>query len=196
MTMRKASVLLLLIFVLALALAALGCRSTGQVAGPAAPKAGAGGEKATGEPGGKGPAVPAVGAGGTPSQETIVVPPSLPESKNAKVVVQAFFPLNKDHKEEVEAVRGLEKKFLGKVRTEVYEMRKPDEKPEDFKKWTATGLGCAGIIIDGKNEFTVDTGDGKGPHKVMFQRAMGGAWTQVELEKAVADEVQKIYAGK
>ena len=124
----------------------------------------------------------------------IDIPASLPEAKDAKVLVQAFYPLNEGHAEVVAAVRGLEGKFKGKVRTEIYDIRFPDEKPEDFKKWQATGFApCAGIMINDKHELMVDTG--KGPETVLFEKAMGGMWTQEQLEKAVADAVKATYKG-
>ncbi len=186
--MRTAALVLLLALAMGSVVLLCGCPKQ-------PPPATGGGTTATGGPSGpQGGGAPAgTGAAGA---EDYSPAPSLPEAKDAKVIVQAFFPNNLDHKEELDAARGLEKKFPGKVRTEIYETRKPDEKPEDYKKWRQTGLTCAGIMINGEDEFTVDVGDGKGPHKVLFQRAMGGMWTQVELETAVADEVKKVYGEK
>jgi len=121
----------------------------------------------------------------------IRIPPSPPEAANAKVIIKAFYPLNEGHKEIIEVLKDLEKRHLGKVRVEAYEIRKPDEKPEDFAAWRKTGLSCAGIFINGQD--TVKVKDAQGEREVTFHRAMGGEWTKAELIAAVEQEVKRQY---
>ena len=76
----------------------------------------------------------------------------------------------------------------------MHNFKDPDADPEGFRKWQAAGFGCAGILVNGKNSFTV--GAGTAQHLVRFQRKMGAQWTQEDLLAVIQRELGSGSAGK
>lgn len=102
----------------------------------------------------------------------------------AKVKVEAYYPGR--HEDTLAAVKSLLTTFPDKVRVEIIDWRTP----AGLKRRDATGLVCAGVMINGKNAFDLVT-DGK-PNKVLFVRCMDGEWTKADLEGAVRQELEKV----
>jgi len=111
-----------------------------------------------------------------------------PVAAPGKAAVVAFFPDDADHKPVRALLASLPQRFPGRVTVEVHNFRDPSGDPQGFQMWQNAGLGCAGILINGKNSFTV--GAGKAAHQVRFQRKMDVIWTQQELLDALAQELK------
>jgi hypothetical protein len=100
---------------------------------------------------------------------------------DAPVKVEAYYPGR--HEDTLAAVKTLLTTFPGKVQVEIVDWRTP----EGMKRRDATGLVCAGVVINGKNAFDLVV-EGK-PSKVLFVRGINGEWTNADLEAAVRHEL-------
>ena len=54
---------------------------------------------------------------------------------------------------------------------------------EGFDKWQAAGLSCGAILINDQQTWTYEK-DGK-PVEVTFKMAMGGEWTEEDLNAVI-----------
>lgn len=100
---------------------------------------------------------------------------------DAKVKVEAYYPGR--HEDTLAAVKSLLETFPEKVQVEIVDWRRK----EGLERRNATGLVCAGVMINDKNAFEVEV-DGKAD-KVLFVRGLGGEWTKADLEAAVRKEL-------
>ncbi|MBT4820108.1 MAG: hypothetical protein HON70_30655 [Lentisphaerae bacterium] len=103
--------------------------------------------------------------------------------EDAKVTVRAFYPGR--HEDTLSAVKGLVDMFPGQVKVEIVDWRRE----EGLKQRDATGLVCAGVVINDKNAFDLDVGGATS--KVLFVRGIDGEWTKDDLEAAVRQEIMK-----
>ncbi len=102
----------------------------------------------------------------------------------APVKLIAYYPMNPSHKPIGDYVLTLPKKFgEDKVYAEVYDMEQPDGQ----KKWSTSGLSCAGVFVNGKNTWDV-TRAGK-PEKVNFIKRMGSFWQSDDLEAVIKSQL-------
>ena len=106
--------------------------------------------------------------------------------EDAKVKVEAYYPGR--HEDTLSAVKALVDDFPGQVRVEIVDWRRE----EGLKRRDATGLVCAGVLINDKNAFDLDV-DGK-TAKVLFVRGIEGEWMKADLEAAVRQEIMKAMA--
>ena len=100
---------------------------------------------------------------------------------DAKVKVEAYYPGR--HEDTLAAIKALLETFPDKVQVEIVDWRRE----EGLRRRDATGLVCAGVVINDKNTFDLEI-DGK-PSKVLFVRGLGGEWTNADLEAAVRKEL-------
>ncbi|OGV73278.1 MAG: hypothetical protein A3K19_14445 [Lentisphaerae bacterium RIFOXYB12_FULL_65_16] len=103
--------------------------------------------------------------------------------EDAKVKVEAFYPGR--HEDTLAAVKDLLTEFPGQVRVEIVDWRTE----QGLARRDATGLVCAGVVINGKNTFDLEV-DGK-PVKVLFVRGIDGEWTKTDLVAAVRKTLQQ-----
>ena len=124
---------------------------------------------------------PAQGAASAPGGDSAPLCDFVGGTENAKVHVDAYFPGR--HEDTLAAVKTLLTTFPGQIHLEIVDWRTP----EGLKRRDATGLTCAGILVNGKNAFDLVT-DGK-PNKVLFTRCIDGEWTKADLEAAIRQEL-------
>lgn len=103
----------------------------------------------------------------------------------AKVMIQAYFPFNEEHLYIKDYLETLPQKFNGLVKVECVDFRSD----EGYVLWRKTGLSCGGILINGKNKFSINK-DGK-EKEVEFLKKIDLFWTKDELEQAVKQELNK-----
>lgn len=123
---------------------------------------------------------------GTPAEAATATPPPVQKAGDPKAPVKlvAFYPLNKDHKPIADYVLTLPKKFgEKKVYAEVYDM----QSPEGQKKWSTSGLSCAGVFVNGKTHWEVMRGKKK--ESVDFIKRMGSFWSSADLEAVVKSQL-------
>lgn len=126
------------------------------------------------------PAQAAVQQGGAPTAE-VQLCNFIGGPDDAKVTVTAFYPGR--HEDTLAAVKSLLQEFDGKVHVEIVDWRTK----EGMQRRDASGLTCAGVIINGKNTFDI-VQDGK-TSKVLFVRGIDGEWTKDDLYAAVKQEL-------
>ena len=105
--------------------------------------------------------------------------------KPGQVGLVAYYPLNADHKYIADYLKALEKKpgFKGKIKVEINDM----QSSEGRDKWKATGLGCAGVFINGKTRWEV-LRDGK-KETVDFIKRMDSFWDKADFEAVVKQQI-------
>jgi hypothetical protein len=101
------------------------------------------------------------------------------------VLVQAFYPLNSDHKYIADYVLSLNKQYPCKVKAEVYDI----QNPEDQELWKKTGLGCAGVFINGRTRHTIDRPGGK-KETIDFIKRMDSFWSKADFETVLKAEME------
>ena len=103
-----------------------------------------------------------------------------PGATAAKAVnLVAYYPLNKDHKYIADYLVALGKQYPDKMSVEVNDMQSADGR----KKWSKSGLSCAGVFINGKTRWEV-LRDGK-KENVDFLKRMGSFWDKADFEAVV-----------
>jgi molybdate transport system substrate-binding protein len=114
------------------------------------------------------------------------VPGAASASAKPVVTVVAYYPDNdsEDHQAIKKIILGLSAKYNGKVDGTFVDFTSD----EGFKKWQAAGLSCGGILINGQQTWSYRK-DGK-PVEVTFKMAMGGEWTEADLD-GVLDKLLK-----
>ncbi len=110
--------------------------------------------------------------------------------KDAKVRVIAFFFISSQGEYPVlmKTLQDLVKQYPGKVYVKYADLRTPDG--QALRAKTGQQGAGAGLIINGKTEFTVKTGQYS--HSVAFDQEPGGYWTEEDLKAVVAQEVAKV----
>jgi molybdate transport system substrate-binding protein len=109
---------------------------------------------------------------------------ALGEAK-VKVTVQAYYPFNEEHLYIKDYLETLPQKFNGQVKVECVDFRND----EGYVLWRKTGLACGGILINGKNKFSINK-DGQ-VKEVEFLKKIDLFWTKDELESVVKQELGK-----
>ncbi|MDD5560699.1 MAG: molybdate ABC transporter substrate-binding protein [Candidatus Omnitrophica bacterium] len=103
----------------------------------------------------------------------------------ATVDIKAYYPFNEEHLYIKNYLETLPQKFNGQVKVECIDFRSD----EGYVLWRKTGLACGGIIINGKNKFSVKK-DGQ-VKEVEFLKKIDLFWTKDELEDAIKQELEK-----
>jgi len=105
--------------------------------------------------------------------------------KPGQVGLVAYYPLNEDHKYIADYLVALAKKpeFKGKIKVEINDM----QSSEGRDKWKTTGLGCAGVFINGKTHWEVIR-EGK-KETVDFIKRMGPFWDKADFEAVVKQQI-------
>jgi hypothetical protein len=103
---------------------------------------------------------------------------------NAKVRVEAFYPLDDEHKWVVTTLRDAAQSYGEKVLIRAFDIGTDWGRRE----WEKRGLQCGGVLINDKSCFTVDA------KKVAFLRDPGDStWTENQLRAVIAHEVDNAY---
>lgn len=103
---------------------------------------------------------------------------------NAKVRVEAFYPLDDEHKWVVTTLHDAAQTFGEKVLIRAFDIGTDWGRRE----WQKRGLQCGGVLINDKSCFTVDA------QKVSFLRNPGDStWTENQLWAVIAHEVDNAY---
>jgi len=100
----------------------------------------------------------------------------------AEVRLEAYYPLNKGHREMADLVLSFADRYPGKVYTRVADFRWG----RGQRLWTEAGLTCGCIQINGRTDFLL-----RG-HKepTSFTQKIDVNWTKAELEQAVKAAVE------
>jgi molybdate transport system substrate-binding protein len=141
---------------------------------------------------------------GLPNQRNLDLSAALPAAneaggsksggKEAKVVINAFYPASGDHLQIFDMVRKFEKEYPGLVKVNCYDIRDPLAKPEDWSIYRKSGLTCAGIQINGKSDWMLKE-DGKLTEVALLKSPWVGGWTEKDLEAAVAQALAEGGSG-
>ncbi|MFB3882416.1 MAG: hypothetical protein ACE149_14205 [Armatimonadota bacterium] len=110
-------------------------------------------------------------------------------SKDAKVRLAIFFPIDKPHQALADLAQELTKQYPGKVYVKYIDYRTP-EGAQLFQGAKAT-VAC--VMING--ETSAELPSKYGARTVDFVKEMGRYWTADDLREAVANEVKKVYGG-
>ena len=100
----------------------------------------------------------------------------------APIKVEAYYPLNEDHQFIVDYLRLFAEARPEQVSVVIYDMQSTIGR----ERWSATGLTCAGLIINGKTTYEITTEEG--PQTVSFIKRPGAFWTEEDFE-AVIDQL-------
>jgi hypothetical protein len=103
-------------------------------------------------------------------------------SQETLIALEAYYPLNPGHQFIVDFLQEVEAAHPGQVTLEVIDI----QASENWERWKQTGLGCAGVFVNGKSTHEV-TRDGE-TRTVNFIKRMGTLWTREDFE-AVIDEL-------
>lgn len=99
--------------------------------------------------------------------------------EDAVVTLVAYYPQDESHKFIVDHLKELAEAHPDSVSLVVFDQFRP----ENFDAWQQTGLGCAGVMVNGTTEWEVET-DGT-TEKVSFTKRMGVLWTQEQFDQVV-----------
>lgn len=100
------------------------------------------------------------------------------------VLVQAFYPVNAGHKYIVDYLQKVEKENPGKMKLEVYDMQDPAGKD----MWERTGLGCAGVFVNGRTRHTITRPNGK-KESIDFIKRMDSWWSKEDFQTVLKQEI-------
>ena len=103
--------------------------------------------------------------------------------EETQVIVEAYYPFNEEHLFIKDYLLSLETKYKGKIKVDCIDFRSD----AGYTRWRKTSLNCAGIFINGKNKFKIET---KGQIKeIEFIRTMDVFWTKEDLEAVIEREL-------
>jgi hypothetical protein len=85
----------------------------------------------------------------------------------------------------IKYVKSLPARFPGKVAVETYDMQ--DSKGR--KLWSKTGLGCAGVFVNGRTRHTIVRANGKSD-TVDFIKRMDDWWSKKDFELVLKTELE------
>jgi len=126
----------------------------------------------------KSPAVEAPSGGGAQEEVSEAAAIKLGPS-DAPVKLVAFYPLNESHQFIVDYLKEFAEARPEQVSLEVIDFRTP----EGQKRWMGTGLGCAGVLVNGSTQHEIER-DGE-TETVNFIKRMGVFWTSEDFETVV-----------
>ena len=106
-------------------------------------------------------------------------------AKPKPVTIVAYYPLTADHQFIADYLKSLETNpdFQGKITVEINDM----QSSEGREKWKTTGLGCAGVFINGKTRYE-GLRDGK-KETVDFIKRMGSFWDKADFEAVLKQQI-------
>jgi hypothetical protein len=126
---------------------------------------------------------------GVCSPAKAVASPAKPIVKaKVPVVIQAYYPLNANHKYIAEYLTKFAKSHPKEVSIEIIDF----QTSEGRKRWEKSGLTCAGLIINGKT--TWDVKRGKRVDTIAFEKKMDVFWGRDDFEALVKQLVAKSKA--
>jgi hypothetical protein len=109
---------------------------------------------------------------------------------SAKVRIVAFFPIDDEHAEVVELLKGLVGTYSGKVYLKYVDPRTP----EGYMLSERAEMQCYGLLINNESEIQIEAEPN--PYQVIFVQDMGRYWTREDLELAVAQAVARPSTGE
>jgi ABC-type glycerol-3-phosphate transport system substrate-binding protein len=111
-----------------------------------------------------------------------------PTSAAAPVAVDivAYYPFNESHQFIADYLKQVEKLNPGNVRVTLYDM----QTPEGRKKWSTSGLSCAGVFVNGSTRQEIDRGGGK-TETVDFLQRMDVFWAKDDFETVLKQILAK-----
>jgi hypothetical protein len=118
-------------------------------------------------------------------EEAVREESALAQKEIPKVVIEAYYPFNEEHLFMKDYLESLSARYNGKVKIECIDFR--DD--AGYVRWRKTGLECGGILINGKNKFTINV-QGH-PKEVEFLKRMDMFWTKDDLESLIQRELEK-----
>lgn len=107
---------------------------------------------------------------------------------DAKVRIIAFYPIDAQHQQLIDLLKGLVGQYSGRVYLKYIDYRTP----EGMAAYQDAKVPGPGLLINGKREIIVRTQ--LGPQTVDFSNDLGLFWTAGDLRGAVAQEVAAAYA--
>ena len=110
-------------------------------------------------------------------------------SKDAKVRVTAFFPIDEPHQRLMDLLESIAEEYQDKVYIRYADYRTP----EGAQLFAQAEIQVSAILINGEN--SVDLESATGPRTVDFVKEMGRYWTGDDLREAVAQAVAEAYGG-
>lgn len=118
-------------------------------------------------------------------KDSSAAPTVVQNQANAKVRIEAYYPFNEEHLFIKEYLETLPQKFNGQVKVECIDFRSD----KGYLRWRKTGLSCGGILINGKEKFTITEGGQR--KEIEFLKRMDMSWTKDELEAAIKQELER-----
>jgi len=112
-----------------------------------------------------------------------------PVKKEPPVKIEAYYPLNESHQFIADYLKEFAAKHPGEVELEIIDFRYP----EGRERWMKTGLGCAGVFINGKTSYEIQR-NGK-TETVDFIKRMDVMWTREDFETVVNQLLEKAREG-
>jgi ABC-type glycerol-3-phosphate transport system substrate-binding protein len=111
-----------------------------------------------------------------------------PTSAAAPVAVDivAYYPFNESHQFIADYLTQVEKLNPGNVKVTLYDMQTPDGR----KKWSTSGLSCAGVFVNGSTRQEIDRGGGK-TETVDFLQRMDVFWAKDDFETVLKQILAK-----
>ncbi len=106
---------------------------------------------------------------------------------DAKVRIIAFLPMDETHQEVIAVLKGLVKKYPGKVYLKYVDPRTKDGKISMQR----ARMSSEGLLINSQSEMTIQAKPE--PYHVTFLQDMGRFWTADDLQAAVAQKVREEY---
>ena len=126
------------------------------------------------------------GCGG--ARETAAQPEPTPEpvaqpeaeaDPGVVVTIEAYYPLNEEHRYIADYLENLEDRYQGKVAVQVWDTATS----EGRKKYMASGLTCMGVFVNGKTTHEITREEEQ--TKVSFLKRMDAFWEREDLELVV-----------
>ena len=108
-------------------------------------------------------------------------------AEDAKVRIEAYFPINESHEVVMALLEDLAEEYPGKVSVKYIDYRTQ----EGAQLLAQTQLGSSGLLINGKDRLTIQAEPS--PYEVDFVRDIGRFWIADDLRAAVAQEVKAAY---
>jgi hypothetical protein len=106
-------------------------------------------------------------------------------ARKPSVLIEAYYPLNESHQFIADYLKSVETANPGKVKVSIYDM----QSEEGRRKWAATGLGCAGVFVNGKTGYELVTNGKK--ETVAFLQRMDVTWTHQDFERVLKEILEK-----
>jgi len=123
-----------------------------------------------------------------PTTSPLPEKPTIEEGpQDAKVRIVAFFPIDDDHKNLIDLLKGFVKQYPGKVYIKYTDYRTP----QGQAAFESAKMTVPGVMINTEKEYVINAKPQ--PYTVDFSQDMGRYWTAEDLKKAVAQEVEKLY---